>query len=601
MSDPHKNVGLRISSDPDATALTQPGAGAVRREDPLPLRLLLVADLAPNLRPNWRGESLLRRADAHGFAALMEEWQPALRLEVANRLGPQPQTLELALRFTSLRDFSPAGVARQVPALARLLAIRTEVHRVREEGTEREAFRERLAEAGVDAATADGLYGQLTIEPPKPKPAPETDDPLGRLMGMVDTGEEEPADGLASALADDGPRFDRSRADEILEDFDRRLGAQLRAILEHPDVRRLEAAWRGLKFLVERLPSRAPVELDVLPAGREALSEALYYQVLVPEHGGEAERPPLSAVVLGFAFGHGQADVALLEDLAGTGASLQAPLLASASPGFFEADGPEALGRLPFVPQLVEGPAYIPWRKLREAEEARFLALAFPPFLLRAPYGPQNPSKEIPLEEEGHLWGGGALALAAAMLASFAETGWPTHLAGRRIEGLPLYETERGRSPLAALLPEEKAAELAEAGFAVLSGEPDRDAFRLAHTPNLSLVPAFEDAEERAHAAAHATLGCSLFAARVAQRMLALPAELDAEGPLEAKREAVAARLRAFLGLPETEAAVEVEPVPEAEIEGYDLLAVRLQPPRHVLAHPVHLAVGLPVPRVNPA
>lgn len=608
MTDPHKNVGIRITSDPDTTRMTEPGADRTPREAPLPLRLLLVADLTPEARPSWRQDALVQRVDAHRFAEVMEAAAPTLRLDVPNRLAPQPASLEIALQFRSLKDFTPQGVAAQVPALARLLAIRTEVHGVRSKGTDRETFRDRLAEAGVDAASADALYGQLTAPPPKPKPARDPDDPLDRLMGMVDSGDGAPGDGadepagLAGALADaisgDAPRIARSAADEIVDDFDRKLGGQIRAVLEHPAFRRLEAAWRGLKFLVDRLPPRQPVLLDVLPAPREALDEALYHQVLVPEHEAGDEAVPLAAVLLGFAFDNGQADVAALEELAETGASLQAPIVASASPAFFGLGGPEDEAPLPFVPQLVQGPGYIHWAKLREREDARFVALAYPPFLLRAPYGPDNPAKAFPLEEEGHLWGGAALAVGAAIVDSFAETGWPTHLAGRTVTDLPLRETGRGRTPLAALLPEDKAAELADAGFAVLTGEPNRDALRVAHAPNLARPQTFDDPEKTAHAAAHATLGCGLFTARAAYRMLALPAELDPADSVEAKREQIVRRLRAFLS-DAPEDAVSAEPVPDAEIEGHDLFAVRMQPPRSVLAHPIHLAVGLPIPKAG--
>ena len=600
MNDPHRHVGIRITSDPETTRMTAPGAEATPREAELPLRLLLVADLAPEARPSWRQDALVRRVDAHGFAGVLEAMAPTLRLDVPNWLSPQPASLEVPLRFRSLKDFTPEGIARQIPALARLLAIRTEVHGVRSKGTDRETFRVRLAEAGVDAASADALYGQLTAPPPKPKPASDPDDPLDRLMEMVDAGDgaDEPAglgEALADAVSDSGPRIARSAADEIVDDFDRKLGAQLRAVLEHPDFRRLEAAWRGLKFLVDRLPPRRPVLLDVLPAPREALAEALYYQVLVPEHEAGGDAVPLAAVLLGFAYDHSQADVAALEDLAETGASLQVPIIASASPAFFGLDGPEDETPLPLVPQMTAGPAYIHWTKLREREDAGFVALAYPPFLLRAPYGPDNPAKAFPLEEEGYLWGGGALAVGAAIADSFAETGWPTHLAGRTVGDLPLRPTGRGRTPLAALLPDDKAAELAGAGFVVLTGTADRDALRIAHAPNLARPQIFDDPEKTAHAAAHATLGCGLFTARAAHRMLTLPAELDPAASVDAKRAQIVARLRAFLG-DAPEDAVAAEPVPDAGIEGHDLFAVRLQPPRSVLAHPVHLAVGLPVP-----
>jgi type VI secretion system protein ImpC len=604
MSDVHKNVGLHITSDPDTTSVTQPGRGTAKREAQMPLRLLLVADLAPQLRPS-RTETRVRRVDVNSFAGLMEDWQPTLRLDVENRLGPQPASLEIGLRFTSLKDFAPAEIARQIPALARLLAIRTEVHGVRTKGTDRETFRARLAEAGVDAASADGLYGQLTVEPPKPKPPPKKkDDPLDRLMGMVDTGDgaaEEAESSLGGALADavsgGEPRIARSAADKLVEDFDRKLGGQLRAILEHPDLRRLEAAWRGLKLLVDRLPFRDGIQVDVLPARREHLSETLYHQVLIPEHEADEAADPLAAVILGFAFDNTQADVELLGDMAETGASLQVPFIASAKPDFFGFETAESVGALPLVPQLVEGPDYIHWNKLREREEARHLVLAFPPFLLRAPYGPENPSKEVPVDEHGFVWGGGALAVGLALADSFKETGWPTHLAGRTLGDLPIHATDRGQTPLAALLPEAKAAELADAGFVPLTGAPDRDWIRVASAPTLARPQTFDDADKTAHAAAHATLACGLFTARAAHRMLLLPAELDAEASPEAKREAIVQRLRAFLGGDLAADAVSAELVPDAEVEGHDLLAVRLQAPRHVLDTPVHVAVGLPVPR----
>jgi type VI secretion system protein ImpC len=605
MSDVHKNVGLHITSDPDTTSVTQPGRGAQRRAAPMPLRLLLVADLAPQLRPT-RTEERVRRVDANSFAELMGDWQPALRLDVENRLSAQPQSLEIGLRFTSLKDFAPAAIARQVPALARLLAIRTEVHGVRTKGTDRETFRDRLGEAGVDAASADGLYGQLTVEPPKPKPAPkpQEDDAIDRLMGMVDAGDgasDEPprtaGDALAEAVSDGAPRIATSAADEILEDFDRKLGGQLRAILEHPDLRRLEAAWRGLRLLVDRLPFREGVQLDVLPARRDSLSETIYHQVLIPEHEADGAGDPLAAVILGFAFDNGQADVELLGDIAETGASLQVPFIASASPTFFGFESAESIEALPFVPQHVQGPEYIHWNKLREREDARHVVLAFPPFLLRAPYGREHPSKEVPVDEEGFLWGGGALAVALGIGDSFAETGWPTHPAGRRVGDLPIRATERGQTPLAVLLPEAKAAELADVGFVPLTGAADRDWVQVARTPTLARPQTFDDATKTAHAAAHATLPCGLFTARAAHRILKLPAELDAEAPLEAKREAIVNRLRTFLGGDLAADAVTADPVPDAEVEGHDLLAVRLQPPRHVLDTPVHLAIGLPVPR----
>lgn len=598
-------IGLRITSDPDTTQVSQPSSAAKRREGPDPLRLLWVADLTPGHRRTWNGPSLRRRVDAHTYSEALADWAPTLRLDVPNHLSAEPKSLELDLRFTSLDDFTPAGVARQVPALRRLLAIRTQIEAVRDRGLEREPFRAALGEAGVDQTAADGLYDALVPapKPPPSRPAPRDDDArIGRLLDMVDTGEA-PAPGFAEAIghAVSEPGVSRAAADGLLADFDAKLGGQVRALLAAPAFRALEAAWRGLKLLVDRLPFRDGVALDVLPAGREALADALYYQVLLPEHEGE-EDAPLAAVFIDSAFGHDAADVALLDDLAGSAASLQTPLVASLSPGFFGFEGPERVGPLPLVSQMVEAPEYIAWNKLRGREEARFLALAFPPFLLRPAYGPEHPARGFSVAEAdtSGVWAGGAVAVALAIAQSYSATGWPTHLAGQTVEDLPLHATPRGRTPLATLLPEDKAAELADAGFVVLGGAPDRDRLRVLHAANVWKPARYDDAERTAHAEAHATLGCSLFTARVAHRLFRLSGELDAAAPMEEKQASAEEAMRRFLGAPGADVpagAVTTEPVDGQETEGYDLLAVRLDPPAHVLDRPVHLAVGLPVPR----
>ena len=138
--------------------------------------------------------------------------------------------------------------------------------------------------------------------------------------------------------------------------------------------------------------------------------------------------------------------------------------------------------------------------------------------------------------------------------------------------------------------------------FVVSSGRPNPSSVPLAHPPNLWKPVLYYDAEKTAHAAAHATLVFALFADLVAHRMLALPAELDPAASLEEKQREVIEALRRFLGAPASdvpEDAVTVNTVPDAEIEGHDLLTVRLNPPAHVLAHPVNLAAALPVPHAD--
>ncbi len=634
MADSHSpSIGLRISSDPDVTRIEQPRAEPAREVEALPLRVLYVADLTPRAQPDWTAGSRVVSVDRYTFPDLFRSLAPQLRLEVPNHLSDTPKRLEVDLHFDGLKAFHPAEVARQVPVLARLLQLRDLVAQVKEGRTDLEAFRARLEAVGVEPDEVDRLYRTLAAPPPASSPRPantrpssgEGGDALDRLLGMVDAGEAAPgpapaddpgaagptglADALIGALAgpsSDRPRASASAADRLLADLDDVIARQVDALLTHPDFRRLEAAWRGLHFLVERFDPRKGLRLDVLAAPKAALSEALYHQVLLPEHRAtERTHVPLTALVLGHLFGHEPAEIDLLADLAETAASLQVPCIAGVDATFFGVAAPTGLNKLPVVWQHLDGPAYIPWQKLRQRPEAQHLALAVPPLLLRPAYDDRHPVRAFRYAETGYLWGSGALAVAAAMARSFADTGWPTHLAGtaeRHLDNLPTWPSPSGQTPLAALLTEQKQGELRDAGFVVLGGRPDRDVVYLTQAPTVARPPHYDSAEANREAWAHASLACRLFTARAAQFLLRFQHEQTPGADLADVEVELRRRLRGFLqgtGPAWPDDAIHVEYVPEAATDAYDVLAVRLQPPPAVLDYPVRLVLAVQVPRAE--
>ena len=625
--------GFRITSDPDVTSIEQPDREPAHEMHHLPLRLLLVSDLAPQdpvTLKDWSGPSRLHRVDKNSFDALMQAMAPRLTLDIPNTLNDAPKLLEVDLRFPGLDAFHPAEVAQQVPALARLLQVRALVGQVQGGEIDLETFRAQLEATGADAAWVEQLYQTLSppaqpASPPTPEPPPVTltssdeGDALDRLLGMVDISDDEPdatpsapsesVGGLMGALldavtgeADAAPKVGKPAADHLLDDLDGTLSVQLNAILGHTAFRRLEAAWRGFKFLVDRIDFRQNIRLEVLAAGKADLSAALYHQVLLPEHSDEMEKPPLSLMILDAAFDNSSADLALLEDLAGTGASLQAPVLAAAAPAFFGVDDYDGVASLPPLRQLVEGPEYIAWNKLREKKAARYLALALPAFLLRAPYGAANPVEVFTFDEAGGLWGSAALAMAAAVAGSFAQKGWPTHLTGssRSIENLPLWKSRQGRSPLAVLFPDAKLSEFSKGGFVMLGGKVNHDALHVARAVTVCVPEAYEDLMAATEARIHVSLACTLFVARAAHHLLVIQDAIVPGTALEQVRQEIEARLRAFFdteGHTVPSDAVEVQVVDNSDVEDHDLLAIRLRAPRYVLDRPVSLVMGLPVPK----
>lgn len=616
---------LSITSTPDETRVQSPQhlhAGAQERAS-LPLRLVLVSDLDPQgAEPTWSEGTHLRGVDANRYASLMEAMAPTVEVEVANHLGAGPRYLGVQLTARRLADLTPSGIAAQVPALRRLLAVREVVASTAQGAHGLDTLSARLEEAGMASDQAAALAAALTKPAPSPPPGDgaASGDSLDRLLGMVDLGEDAPADApppadaprsllgalIGAATAGSDPGVAKDAAAQALDDFDAQLKAQIDAILAHPTVLALERAWRGLKFLVDRLDFRAGIRLDVLAAPKEALSEALYYQVLLPEHAagdlGYPDAPPVSALLLDYNFGASSADLALLTDLAETGASLQVPVVATAGPAFFGQDKPTALSKLPPLHQLFAGPPYIAWRKLRERDEAAYLSLAAPAFVLRPAYGRNHPDRALPFafETKDVLWGGAALLVGTALGASFAETGWPTHLPGRIVENLPIRKGRMGGMTLAALLADRSIAEFAANGILPLASTLNRDHAALTQTPTTRHVARTNDAAANAEAFANASLPSALFSSRTAQFLLMAQRALAGLSRDEMEA-ALGARLRSFLGSPDGASNVTLEHVAEGSTPDYELFAVRLLPPPSAVPYPVRLVLGAQIPTALPA
>ena len=601
-------VGFQITSDPDRTVAGAPQtAGVVVRDAERRVRFLLVADLDPQAAPpDWSAGSRVRSVDAATFADVLRDWSPRLDVSVDDHLGGSGEHLDMAWTVDALDALAPEGIVRRVPALAAVAAARAAVAEARAGNLDLDGLRARLADTGVDGADA---LAEAVRARPAGAPPPAGDDGLDRLLGMVslDGAPDAPPrpasggvlDALVGAAVGQKPAsgVDAAAADRVLADLDARLRAQVLAVLDHPDVRQAEAAWRGLKFLADRLAFRRGARLDVLAAPKAALAEALHFQVLLPEHAEGLARVPLATVVVDHAFEATSADLAALADLAATGASLQVPLVASVAPAFFGLDAPTDLARLPPAVTHLDRPEYAAFRSLRTRPEAAFLALALPPFVLRPPYGPDHPDRAHGVEGGATLWGGGALLVAAAMAARHAETGWPTAGTGAVVEGLTVRKTRMGALPLAAAFGDSVLQDLARAGLLGLSGPLQTDRAVLGPPATVARP---EDASSDARA--QASLPTAVFTAVASHRALAMGPELAGLDDVAALDE-IAAHFRALLstGTALPDDAVTVQAMPEHETATSRTFGVRLRPPGRVLPGAVGVVFGVEVPKDAPA
>jgi type VI secretion system protein ImpC len=303
------------------------------------------------------------------------------------------------------------------------------------------------------------------------------------------------------APAHTAERVDKTAVDAMVADVDRRISAQLNEILHHPDFQKLESAWRGLKFLVDRTDFRENVKVEVLSVSKDELLtdfedspeivKSGLYRIAYSNEYGVFGGKPYGLICGNYDFGPGPQDVLLLQKCAAVSAMSHAPFISNASPEFFGEKSHLPLPQLKDLKSLFEGPLYARWQSFRESEDARYVGLCLPRFLLRLPYGEKtipvksfNFNEDVVGEHERYLWGHASIALASRITDSFAKFRWAPNIIGPQsggsVEALPLHQYEamgeiQTKIPTEVMLTERREFELSEEGFIGLTFRKDAD------------------------------------------------------------------------------------------------------------------------------
>lgn len=292
-----------------------------------------------------------------------------------------------------------------------------------------------------------------------------------------------------------GEKVSKALLDGMIAELDRKISIQLDEILHHPEFQKIESLWRSLKFLVDRTDFRENNKIEILTVSKEELlddfddapeitTSGLYKLVYTSEYGQFGGKP-YGTIVGNYDFGPGAMDVKLLGHLASVSAMSHAPFLSAVAPSMFGIKSYEELPGLKDLSSIFEGPVYTKWRALREREDAKYIGLAMPRFLLRLPYGPDNKQvKTFDYREnvsQGHqnfLWGNVAFALSSKVSESFSKYRWCTNIIGPKgggaVEDLPVHLFEdmgdiQSKIPTEILLSERREYELAQEGFVGLT------------------------------------------------------------------------------------------------------------------------------------
>ncbi|HSO00051.1 MAG TPA: type VI secretion system contractile sheath large subunit, partial [Candidatus Nanopelagicales bacterium] len=297
----------------------------------------------------------------------------------------------------------------------------------------------------------------------------------------------------------DEERVDNSLVDQIIAEIDAGLSRQIDEILHHPAFQRLEAAWRGLRFLIERVDFRENIRVEILNCSKEDLladfedtpevvKSGLYKTVYAAEFGVFGGKP-IGAIISNYEFGPNPQDITLLQKCASVAAMAHAPFLAAAGPQFFGMKDYLNLPHLGEIKAMFEGPQYIKYTAFRESEDARYVGLLLPRLLLRLPYGVGTVRVRAFSYEEAvvgnhnaFLWGNPTFAFATRLAESFARNRWCLNIVGPNsggtVDGLVLHQYDamgaiQTKIPIEVLLTERREFDLSEEGFIGLSFRKD--------------------------------------------------------------------------------------------------------------------------------
>jgi type VI secretion system protein ImpC len=326
-------------------------------------------------------------------------------------------------------------------------------------------------------------------------------------MAPGDEGYEVAKRGVQAFIAEliapkrEGEKVDKALVDALIAEIDAKLSRQIDEILHHPTFQKLESAWRGLKFVVDRTDFRENVKVELLNCSKDDLladfedapevPKSGLYKIVYSAEFGQFGGRPYGAIVANYDFGPGPQDISLLQKCAAVATMSHAPFLAAAGPQFFGLRDYLNLPNLKDLKALFEGPQYTKYNAFRETEDARYVGLLMPRFLLRLPYGANTvPVKEFNFEEnvigqhEAYCWGNATFAFATRLADSFAKYRWCPNIigpqAGGSVENLPLHQYEamgeiQTKIPTEIMLTERREFELSEEGFIGFTFRKDSD------------------------------------------------------------------------------------------------------------------------------
>jgi type VI secretion system protein ImpC len=537
----------------------RPGEEGRPREvsDRGPLRIVVLSELTPRADyatgPAPHLEAI--PIDKLSFDRVMEALAPSLAIEVKDPFVPTDPPLRVDLRWRELKALRPDAIVEQVPLLRALVDARRVVEDVRGRRLSAANARAQLARILPRPSWAESLTSEVTeragIEGGDRggrSPPVGGSSPLDDLLDKVDIKGPESAraavgppagnlSAIVTAIAKSA-RGNESVPAAVVgsapERVERAFARIVGDVLRHPEVRRLERAWRSLRLLVDACDFRAGVEVDAVPTDAEGVERA--FRRLADRAGGESSRAPVDLFVIDHDVAATAVDLARLEKWGEMAEAFRAPLVTNGTAGLLGVDDLAQIAKTTRRLANIDDPRSVAVRGVASRDAARWIALAFNHVLLRSPYTASTsrvrdlPFAEDAADRDACVFGGAAIVVAGLSARSFVKHGWPTAIVGPQngvFGNLPVHEVaDAGQTfaiPLETFVTTDAQTEAARAGFTLLGCAANHDAAVLMKAPVLYRGPTVGGGADNP---AGSTLGDQLFVGRLANAIEQLAAAI---------------------------------------------------------------------------
>ena len=281
----------------------------------------------------------------------------------------------------------------------------------------------------------------------------------------------------------------------MVAELDKKISAQINAVIHHDDFAKMESAWRGLSYLVNNTQTSESMKIRVMNISKKDLQKMMkkfkgtawdqspLFKKLYEEEYGTAGGEPYGAIIGDYYFNHTAPDIELLKGIAQIAAAAHAPFIAASDPSIMNLDSWQELANPRDLTKIFSTPEYAAWRSFREMDDSRYVALTMPRVLSRVPYGADtNPVEGFNFTEDtgagnsaNYNWMNAAYAMGVNINRSFVDYGWCARIRGVEsggiVESLPThtFPTDDGgvamKCPTEIAITDRREAELSKNGF----------------------------------------------------------------------------------------------------------------------------------------